>query len=94
MNWQKFREEYGESPEEHFDDPADYQDSIGNKYYANQIRKKREEEMEVTCCDLCREREELKEAIGWYTADNGKDYDVCEQHAIEAKIVSFDIVLY
>jgi len=45
MNWQKFREEYNESPEEHYDDPAEYQESIGNKLYANQIRKRREEEM-------------------------------------------------
>lgn len=43
MNWQKFREEYGESPEEHYDDPAEYQEKIGNKFYANQIRKRREE---------------------------------------------------
>jgi len=44
MNWRKFREEYGESPEEHYDDPAEYQESIGNIYYANLIRKRREEE--------------------------------------------------
>lgn len=45
MNWQEFTEEYGERPEEHFDDPAEYQESIGNKFFANQIRKKREEGM-------------------------------------------------
>ena len=44
MNWQRFREEYGESPEEHYDDPADYQESIGNVFEANRIRKRREEE--------------------------------------------------
>jgi len=44
MNWRKFREEYGESPEEHYDDPAEYQESIGNIYYANLIRKRRQEE--------------------------------------------------
>ena len=45
MDWNKFREEYGEGPEEHFDNPADYQDSIGNKFFANRIRKKREESL-------------------------------------------------
>jgi len=45
MNWQKFIEEYGENPEEHYDDPAEYQEKIGNKLFANQIRKRREEKM-------------------------------------------------
>lgn len=45
MNWRRFKEEYGEGPEEHYDDPAEYQESIGNKYSANQIRKRREGEM-------------------------------------------------
>lgn len=45
MDWRKFREEYNEGPEEHYDDPAEHQESIGNKLYANQIRKRREEEI-------------------------------------------------
>lgn len=45
MNWKQFKEEYGEGPEEHYEDPAEYQEKIGNKYYANRIRKKREEDM-------------------------------------------------
>ena len=38
MNWRKFTEDYGEKPEEHFDDPADYFDSIGNHDRADKIR--------------------------------------------------------
>ena len=41
MNWKKFREEYGESPEDHFEDPADYQESIGNRFEAKRIRSRR-----------------------------------------------------
>jgi len=41
MNWRKFTEDYGEKPEEHFDDPADFQDSIGNHDRANAIRARR-----------------------------------------------------
>ena len=41
MSYRKLREEYNEGPEDHFDDPADYQESIGNKYEANMIRKQR-----------------------------------------------------
>ena len=50
--------------------------------------------MEITCCDLCRQEGELKEAIGWYTANDGDDYDVCEQHAKEVKVIGFEIALY
>lgn len=32
MNWRELEEEYGEHPDEHYDDPADYQQSIGNTY--------------------------------------------------------------
>jgi len=41
MNWNRMKEEYGEYPEDHFDDPADYQQSIGNSYEANRIRQRR-----------------------------------------------------
>ena len=33
--------EYHESPEDLYDDPADYQDSIGNHHEAKRIRKRR-----------------------------------------------------
>ena len=41
MNWRKFAEDFGEYPDEHFDDPADYQDSIGNTHIADRIRARR-----------------------------------------------------
>ena len=41
MNWREFTDRYGEGPDEHFDDPADYQDSIGNTHIANRIRARR-----------------------------------------------------
>ena len=41
MSWKEFREMYNESPEEHFDDPADYWDSIGDHHRANAIRARR-----------------------------------------------------
>ena len=41
MNWNRMRDELGEYPDEHFDDPADYQDSIGNTHIADRIRARR-----------------------------------------------------
>lgn len=46
MNWKRFTELYGERPEEHYEDPADYQDSIGNRFEANRIRKRRKDREE------------------------------------------------
>jgi len=37
--------------------------------------------------------EEVK-AIGWYTADDGEDYDVCKAHAKDAKTAGFEVELY
>ena len=48
MNWREFTEKYGEYPEDHYDDPADFQEAIGNKAEANRIRKERKEENERT----------------------------------------------
>ncbi len=50
--------------------------------------------MEVTCCDLCRQKRELREAIGWYKANDDKKYDVCEEHAKDAKVIGFELILY
>ena len=41
MNWREFEEKYNERPEEHFDDPADYWDSVGDHHRANAIRARR-----------------------------------------------------
>ena len=41
MTNRQLKDKYNEGPEDHFDDPADYQESIGNKYEANMIRKRR-----------------------------------------------------
>jgi len=41
MNWRKFAEDFGEYPDEHFDDPADFQQSAGNRLEAKRIRAQR-----------------------------------------------------
>lgn len=41
MNWREFIEQYSERPEEHFDDPADYQEKYGDPFIAKQIRARR-----------------------------------------------------
>ena len=38
MSWREFQEQYGEKPEEHYDDPALYWDSRGDHARANKIR--------------------------------------------------------
>lgn len=55
MNWKRFREEYGEGPEDHFDDPyeyARYLERAGQKHQAKTIRRmmeKEEEKLEERC---------------------------------------------
>ena len=47
MSWDRFREEYGEGPEDHFDDPyeyARYLERTRQKGEANQIRRMMEKE--------------------------------------------------
>ena len=51
MNWQKLKDEYGESKAEHFDDPnayIRYLESKGQKHEANRVRREmnRREERE------------------------------------------------
>jgi len=46
MSWAEYTEMYGERPEEHYDDPADYQDAIGNHHIAKAIRARRRKEKE------------------------------------------------
>ena len=38
LSWTEFREQYGEKPEDFFDDPALYWDSRGDHARANKIR--------------------------------------------------------
>ena len=38
-------------------------------------------EKSTNVCDLCEQDGEETEAIGWYTALDGDDWDVCEKHA-------------
>ena len=42
MGWKEFAEDYGEHPWEHYDDPADYWDSRGDKARARAIRARHE----------------------------------------------------
>ena len=41
MSLKKLKEEYGEGPEDHFEDPAAYWDSMGDHHRANAIRARR-----------------------------------------------------
>lgn len=49
---------------------------------------------EQKICDLCEQDGEFNRAIGWYTARDDVDYDVCEKHAVEVKKVGFKVELY
>lgn len=47
MNWQEFKDEYGEGPEDHFEDAyeyARYLDRTGQKHKANLVRRNMEGE--------------------------------------------------
>ena len=48
----------------------------------------------ITICDLCEQDGEETEAIGWYKADDGDSYDVCEKHGKEVKTAGFRLHLY
>ena len=41
MSYRQLKEKYGEGPEDHFEDPAVYWDSVGDHHRANAIRAKR-----------------------------------------------------
>ena len=41
MSWREFEERYGERPDEHFEDPAEYWDSVGDRHRARAIRTRR-----------------------------------------------------
>ena len=41
MNWKEFGRQYGEGPDEHFEDPAEYWDSVGDRHRAKAIRARR-----------------------------------------------------
>lgn len=45
-------------------------------------------------CDLCKQEGNFEEAIGWYTANGGDDYDVCKKHAKEVKAYGFELELF
>lgn len=45
--------------EEHYDDPADYQDSVGNRYEGNRIRKRRQA---IEDGDVAEDEDDEKEA--------------------------------
>jgi hypothetical protein len=34
----------------------------------------------IRICDLCDSDGEEREAVAWYTANDGEDYDVCTTH--------------
>ena len=49
MNWNKFREEFGEGKEDHFDDPYEYVrylERCGDKAEARRLRKRLEKQEE------------------------------------------------
>ncbi len=50
--------------------------------------------MEAKICDLCKQDGEFKEAIGWYEANDGDDYDVCKEHAKNVETMGFKLNLY
>lgn len=48
-----------------------------------------------TVCDLCKMDGEEVEAIGYYTATDGVDYDVCKKHAKDVKEAgNLELILY
>ena len=49
---------------------------------------------EMKICDLCQDDGEEVKAVGWYTANDGVDYDVCKKHAKDAKDAGFEVELY
>jgi len=49
---------------------------------------------EGNICDLCKQDGEFVEAIAWYTADDGKDYDVCKKHAEHVKKAGIELHIY
>ena len=51
-------------------------------------------EKNINTCDLCEQDGEEEEAIGWYTANDGDDWDVCEKHSKDVKSVGFELHLF
>jgi len=49
---------------------------------------------EMKICDLCSMDGDETKAVGFYTANDGDDYDVCEKHRKEVKAAGFDIELF
>lgn len=49
---------------------------------------------EMKICDLCQQDGEETKAVGWYTANDGDDYDVCRKHAKAAKGMGFEVELH
>jgi len=49
---------------------------------------------EMKICDLCKQDGEEVKSVGWYTANDGEDYDVCKKHAKDVKDAGFDLELY
>jgi len=49
---------------------------------------------EMDVCDLCEQDGEETEAVGWYTANDGDDWDVCKKHARDVKEAGFKLNLF
>lgn len=50
--------------------------------------------VEVTLCDLCYMDGEKVEAIGYYYADDDKEYSVCKKHGEHVKEAGKKLTLY
>jgi len=51
-------------------------------------------EKKIDVCDLCEQDGEETEAVGWYTANDGDDWDVCKKHAKDVKDAGFELHLF